>query len=60
MDEAIGLLEAKGHHPGILIVCRENNPKRDLTAKMITRAISKLTTDRFVPDDQFIILNQWR
>jgi hypothetical protein len=54
------VLEAKGHHPGILIVCRENNPKRDLTAKAIVRAMAKLLGSRLVPADQFIILNHWR
>jgi hypothetical protein len=54
------ILEAKGHHPGILIVCRENNPKRDLTAKGIVRAIAKLLAAQTSFVDQFMVLNHWR
>jgi hypothetical protein len=31
-----------GHHPGILVVRRDNNPKRDLDERGIVRAIGKL------------------
>jgi hypothetical protein len=33
------VLAAKGHHPGILIVRRDNNPKKDLSPKAVVRAI---------------------
>ena len=32
----------RGHHPGLFVVCKENNPKRDLTARGVVRAIGKL------------------
>lgn len=54
------ILQAKGHHPGIFIVCRENNPKRDLTPKGIVRAITKLLSAQVPLIDDIIILNHWR
>ncbi len=50
----------KGHHPGILVVCKENNPKRDLTAPGIVRAIGKLLAAKVDLADQFYVLNHWR
>lgn len=54
------VLEAQGRHPGILIVRRDNNPKRDLTPKGIVRAISNLLTAQVPMVDQFLVLNHWR
>jgi len=54
------ILEAQGHQPGVLIVRRDNNPKRDLTPKGIVRAISNLVAAQVPLKDQFIVLNQWR
>ncbi len=50
----------RGHHPGILVVCKENNPKRDLTERGIVRAIGRLLAAGVPTTDQLIILNQWR
>jgi len=50
----------RGHHPGILVVCKENNPKRDLTIRGIVRAIGKLLVAGVPTADQLIILNHWR
>ena len=49
-----------GHHPGILVVCKENNPKRDLTQQGIVRAIAKLLASGASIPDQFHVLNHWR
>ncbi len=54
------ILEALGHHPGILVVRRDNNPKRDLKAPGIVRAIRNLTVANFDVTDQYQILNHWR
>jgi hypothetical protein len=54
------ILEAQGHHPGILIVRRDNNPKRDLGPRGIVRAINNLLAANVPVDDQFLILNHWR
>jgi hypothetical protein len=53
--EAVG-----GHHPGILVVRKDNDPKRDLTDPGIVRAIAKLLAAGVPIADQFIILNHWR
>ena len=50
----------RGHHPGIFVVCKENNPRRDLTPGGIVRAISKLLAAGVPVADQFTILNHWR
>jgi hypothetical protein len=48
-----------GHHPGILVVRRDNDP-RDLKPKGIIRAIKKLLAAGVQIPDEFIILNHWR
>jgi hypothetical protein len=49
-----------GHHPGIFVVRKDNNPKRDLDERAIVRAIAKLAAAGVPIPDQFIILNHWR
>jgi hypothetical protein len=49
-----------GHHPGILVERRDNNPKRDLTTPGIVRALAKLLASGTPVVDHFIVLNQWR
>ena len=51
---------AGGRHPGILIVRKDNDPKRDLTFAGIVRAIAKLVAAGVPIADQFIVLNHWR
>jgi hypothetical protein len=54
------LLEGKGHHSGILVVRRDNDPKRDLKAAGIARAIRNLNHAGVPIPDQYIVLNHWR
>ena len=54
------ITEAQGHHFGILIVRRENDPTRDLTPKGIVAAIRKLEAAGVPVDNQYIVLNHWR
>jgi predicted nuclease of predicted toxin-antitoxin system len=51
---------AGGHHPGILLVRKDNDPKRDLSKQGIVRALSKLLASGLAFADQLHILNQWR
>jgi Domain of unknown function (DUF5615) len=54
------LAEAKGHHFGILVVRRENDPTRDLTPKGIVAAIRKLEAAGVPIANEYIVLNHWR
>ena len=54
------IMLAQGHHSGILIVRRDNDPARDLKPRGIVRALGKLLAAGASLPDQFHILNQWR
>lgn len=54
------VLAATGHHPGILIVTRENNPRRDLTPRGIVNALRKLQDSGIAVFDTLFDLNAWR
>lgn len=54
------LVQARGHHPGSLIVRRENDPRRDMSPRGVVNAITKLLAAGVPIDDQFVILNHWR
>jgi predicted nuclease of predicted toxin-antitoxin system len=51
---------ATGHHPGMLVVRKDNNPKRDLNERGIVRAIGKLLAAGVDLKDHFYVLNHWR
>jgi polyphosphate kinase len=52
--------EAQGHHPGILVVRKDNNRKRDMDDHDIVSALAKLIASGVAVADEFIILNQWQ
>jgi hypothetical protein len=54
------IIVAQGQHPGIFVVRKDNNPKRDLTDRGIVRALAKLLAAGVPIPDQFTVLNQWR
>jgi predicted nuclease of predicted toxin-antitoxin system len=54
------LLEGQGHHPGILVVRRDNDPHRDMKPPHIVRAIGKLIAAGVPVADECIVLNHWR
>ena len=54
------VVEAGGHHHGILIVRRENNPRRDMTQRAVVRSIQNLQNSTLPLADDFVILNHWR
>ena len=49
-----------GHHAGVLIVRKDNDPKRDLDARGIVRALRKLINAGAPIADELIVLNHWR
>jgi predicted nuclease of predicted toxin-antitoxin system len=58
LHDLVGAVQ--GHHPGILVVRQDNDPKRDLKNRDIVRAIGKLQAAAVPIPDQYIILNVWR
>jgi hypothetical protein len=54
------VVAAQGHHPGILTVRHDSNPRHDMTRPAIVRAIGKLEASGTPVADQLIILNHWR
>jgi hypothetical protein len=53
-------MQVQGHHPGILVIRRDNDPKRDLTPTGIVRAIRNLLAANIPVINEYIILNHWR
>jgi hypothetical protein len=51
---------AQGRYPGIFIVRRDNDPRRDLKPAGVVRAIRKLLASGVVIRDDMHILNHWR
>ena len=49
-----------GHHPGILVVPKDNNRKRDMSAKAIVRAIDKFVRSGPPVEDGYHNLNDYR
>ena|SRR5690242_5218388 len=54
------LMEAAGHHPGILVIRKDNDPRRDLKAAGIVRALGNLLAAGISLTDRYVILNHWR
>jgi hypothetical protein len=54
------VMTVKGHHPGMLVVRRDNDPRRNLSYRDIVGAIGKLEAAAVPLEDQYIILNHWR
>jgi hypothetical protein len=54
------VVAVQGHYPGILVVRKDNNPKRDLDEKGIVRALRKLVAAGVELADHFYVLNHWR
>jgi predicted nuclease of predicted toxin-antitoxin system len=54
------VIVVRGHHPGIFIVRRDNDPKRNLKHPDIVRAIGKLLAASVPVADEYTVLNHWR
>jgi predicted nuclease of predicted toxin-antitoxin system len=54
------VIVSQGHHPGLLMVRRDNDPRRDLTRAGIVRAIGNLLAAGVTLADNLHVLNQWR
>jgi hypothetical protein len=54
------VVDLQGHHPGIFVIRKDNDPKRDLTPAGVVRALRNLLTANARVADQCIALNHWR
>ncbi len=54
------IIGSGGSHPGILLVYSENDPTRDMTARGISVAITKLESSGVALENELHVLNQWR
>lgn len=54
------VIQAGGHHSGILVVRRDNDPKRDLSPRGIAVAVRNLEAAGVDMVDCFYVLNHWR
>ncbi len=54
------ILESGGHHLGILLIRRDNNPKKHFRPWEIVAAIANLTAANVPIADQIITLNHWK
>ena len=52
--------DSGGHHPGILVVRRDNDPSKDLSPKGVVRALRNLVQAAVPISDRLHILNHWR
>ena len=53
------LMQAKGNHPGILVVRQDNDPSSDLTEKGIVAAIRKFEAAGAPIANEYVVLNHW-
>jgi hypothetical protein len=54
------ILQAQGHHCGILVVRRDNDPRRNMKPRDIVRALANLEAAGVPITDEYIILNAWQ
>jgi predicted nuclease of predicted toxin-antitoxin system len=54
------VMAAGGHHPGVLIVRFDNDPRRNMSDRGIAIAITKLESSGVPIRDQIHMLNLWR
>lgn len=51
---------AHGRHAGILVVCADNDPAKDMRDHEIVRALANLEASQIPTENGFFILNHWR
>jgi predicted nuclease of predicted toxin-antitoxin system len=54
------VMAAGGHHPGVIVVRFDNDPRHNLTDRGISSAIKKLESSGVPIPDHVHVLNQWR
>jgi hypothetical protein len=54
------ILAARGKHPGIVIIRKDDDQRRDMTIRQIVRALGRLQATAPSHENQLFILNHWR
>jgi predicted nuclease of predicted toxin-antitoxin system len=54
------IMATGGHHPGILVVRFDNDPRHNLTERGIATALGNLGSSGVTVADQLHVLNHWR
>jgi hypothetical protein len=54
------VLEVGGHYPGMLVIRKDNDPKRDMSERDIVSSIRKLVASGVLLRDEIHVLNHWR
>src|SRR5262249_1972064 len=54
------VLGSSGHHPGIMVVRRDDDPRRNLSPRDVVRAIRNLIAAGVPIADEYHIQNHWR
>lgn len=54
------VIASAGHHPGILIIRKDNDPRRDLSPRGVCVAMAKLEASDVPVADNLHVLNHWR
>ena len=49
-----------GKHPGIIVIRRDDDPRRNMSVRAITRAIGKIEAANLELANQYVILNPWQ
>jgi hypothetical protein len=60
VDQHDLVMAVSGHHPGILVVRFDNDPRHNLTERTIAKAIGNLETSNVAISDRVHVLNHWR
>ena len=54
------VMAVRGHHPGILVVRFDNDPRHNLTERAIATALGNLESAGVMVADRIHVLNHWR
>jgi predicted nuclease of predicted toxin-antitoxin system len=54
------IMASGGHHPGVLVIRFDNDPRHNLTDREISSAIHKLESSGVPIADRLHVLNQWQ
>ena len=52
--------QAGGHHPGVLVVRRDDDPRRNMSPRDIARAVRNLEAAGLPLADDCVVLNSWQ